>query len=479
MPASDSGFSSAPPGVNRHQHLWRRYGLAVLLIVAAHAILVTARGFIGPAVTSVFLSAVIIASLYGGRGPGLLATLLATLDLDYTFTAPYNSFALFFEDFLWLVVFLAVALLTSSLQGRRRLAEESLRAAHADLERRVGDRTVELFRSREQFALLVNGVADQAFFMLDRHGHVGSWNAGAERLLGYREDQIAGCPVSLLWPQPGLHDVLGARGVATLADSRYEDRNWVTRKDGTRFWAVIVLTPVRDEAGVPRGYAISVRDMTERRSLERDILDISEREQQRIGHDLHDGLGQELTGIAMLGTALAEQLSSSGTPGADDAEQVADLIHAAIKHTRDLAHGLCPVDLEAEGLPEALRQLCDRVGRLPGMQCTFQSTATMQVDAATAAHLYRIAQEAINNAIRHGRAKQIAIELNESQDRLLLFVTDDGVGFPVNHKTTGMGLRLMDYRAKMIGGSVQIRPGAAGGTVVECGVDGVRQVSHG
>ena len=119
---------------------------------------------------------------------------------------------------------------------------------------------------------------------------------------------------------------------------------------------------------------MTIRDLTDRRTLEREILDISERERLRIGYDLHDGLGQELSGTAMLSVALAQRLANvdsapSATAAAADAEQIADLIHESIQHTRELARGLCPLDMDEEGLPAAIRQLAERVARLPGIRC--------------------------------------------------------------------------------------------------------------
>ena len=443
-----------------------RYGAAVLLVAVAHLIVASAPTLIGPAMTSVFLAAVIISALYGGRGPGLVATLLAALDLDYTFTPPYHSFALVFDDILWLVVFTAVALLTSSLQARRLRAEDSLRAAHRGLETQVRERTAQLQQSQEQLALLVNGVPSQAVFGLDTQGKVASWNAGAERLLGYTAEEILGKHLSALLPDFGVH-------------SRFEDQCWVTRKDGSRFWSAVLLTRVQDANEVPRGFGVSIRDVTDRKTLEQEVVEISDREQQRIGHDLHDGLGQELSGIAMLATALAEQLEPASPAAAEDAEQVADLVHEAIKHTRDLARGLCPLDLEGEGLAFSLRNLAQRVSRLPGITCTFDGPTAVRTDVLTASHLYRIAQEAIHNAIRHGKARHIAIQLSDSSGQLTLTVSDDGIGMPQNGFESGMGLRLIGYRARAIRGRIQISGGPQGGTMVQCRIDLSTAVSHG
>ncbi|HEX8914184.1 MAG TPA: PAS domain-containing sensor histidine kinase, partial [Humisphaera sp.] len=280
---------------------------------------------------------------------------------------------------------------------------------------------------------------------------------------------IVGRSVVAVWP--GGSGRTDGGGALPEAGGRREEQGWARRRDGSRFWASVALAPVTDEAGQSRGYAMSVRDLTERRTLERDVLEVAEREQLRIGHDLHDGLGQELTGIAMLSTALSERLTAEGQAAlAVEAEEVADLVHGAIAHTRDLARGLCPVDLEYSGLTPALQQLADRVGRLPGVACTFEADGRARPSSTAAPHLYRIAQEAITNAIRHGRAQRLEVTLRESAGTLTLAVADDGVGLPSDRVADGMGLRLMRYRAATIRGVLEVRRRPAGGTIVECAV---------
>jgi len=454
----------------------RRYALAMALVIVAHFLIGLTWHAISAAPYTVYLAAVIIASLYGGLGPGALATVFATMDLDYTYMPPYNSFVVDFDNFLYLVAFFGVALVTSSLQGRRWRAEESLRAAHEQLELRVAERTTELLRSREQFSLLVNGVNDQAFFMLDREGRVASWNAGAERLFGLRETEIVGRHFTCLWPDGSRLET--KVGDVPVPANRYEYQDWILRKGGGKFWGSIFITEVQDETGQPRGRAMAIRDITERKSLERDILDISERERLRIGHDLHDGLGQELTGLAMLSTALAERMAAHGVAGDDEAERIADLTHECIEHTRDLARGLCPLDLEDDGLTAALSRLGERISKLPRLRCDCDLPRQVRIDEAISSHLYRIAQEAINNAVRHGKASRIYIRLREENERITLTVADDGVGIPDAERSDGMGLRLMRYRAKMIRGTLDIRRGDEAGTLVSCVVDRTENSPH-
>lgn len=466
---------------SRFQHAVVGYLFAIALVLAAHAAIAIAWHAIDYASFAVCVAAVTAAALFGGTGPGLLATVLLSLDLDYTFLPPYHSLVLNWQSLERLTAFCTVAIIVTWLQGRRHKAEESLRSARDELELRVARRTAELFRSREQFRLLVNGFLDQAFFMLDDAGNIAGWNIGAQRLLGYAEGEIVGRPLTILWPDADRRDTAALARPADSA-SRYEHHDWIVHKDGSRFWGSIFLAHIEADPANPigkTGQAVTIRDLTERRTLEREILDISERERVRIGHDLHDGLGQELSGTAMLSIALAQRLtdadsappSPAAVAAAADAEQIADLIHESIRHTRELARGLCPLDMDEEGLPAAIRQLADRIARLPGVRCECQLPARVGVDSAVALHLHRIAQEAINNAVRHGKASLVTIRLFEEAGQLTLIVADDGIGIPDPAPPgNGLGLRLMRYRAKMIGGSVQISRNSPRGTVVTCRV---------
>src|SRR5262249_33745349 len=150
------------------------------------------------------------------------------------------------------------------------------------------------------------------------------------------------------------------------------------------------------------------------------------------------------------------QLSQKGAAEARDAEQVANLVHESIWHARQLAHGLSPIRLEDGDLPSALRQLAERLNWAPSIKCECRVENGAPVDSHVALHLYRIAQEAVSNAVRHGKAQRIDIRLENSGNRLGLTVTDNGVGFPRSNGRSGLGLRLMSYRARAIEGHLEI-----------------------
>ncbi|MGH9324189.1 MAG: PAS domain-containing sensor histidine kinase [Vicinamibacteria bacterium] len=215
---------------------------------------------------------------------------------------------------------------------------------------------------------------------------------------------------------------------------------------------------------------IVVRDVTEHKQLEKGILEISNREQERIGHDLHDGISQQITGIALLCKALQQQLQSRSRPEAEQAKHIGELLEDTISQTKSLARGLAPVELDAGGLPAALESLAQATERIHGVRCRVRSDRNVPIGSRTEAiHLYRIAQEAVTNAIRHGSPARVSIDLSSNHGRLRLTVIDNGTGIrsePRHGK--GMGLHIMTYRARMIGGSLEVSAGPDRGTIVTC-----------
>lgn len=206
------------------------------------------------------------------------------------------------------------------------------------------------------------------------------------------------------------------------------------------------------------------------RRLEQNILEISEDERRRIGHDLHDGLGQHLTGIALLSKALHQRLAAQQLPDARQAEQIAELVSESIGWTRDLARGLSPVTIDADGLPSAIEELTVSVSKLLGVTCWCNCHDEVPLDGETSLHLYRITQEAINNSVKHGKASQIEVSLSADSDAVRLTVVDNGSGLSEKTRShPGLGLQIMQYRAKMIDATLSIvRHKSEGGTLVTC-----------
>jgi signal transduction histidine kinase len=212
------------------------------------------------------------------------------------------------------------------------------------------------------------------------------------------------------------------------------------------------------------------QEMAERERLEKEILEVSEREQRRIGHDLHDNLCQHLTGTALAGQVLQEKLAARSLPEAKDANRIVELVEDGITLTRNLARGIYPVEMEGGGLVAAFQELTANITKTSKVTCVFEYDSPVLIhDAATATHLYRIAQEAVSNAIRHGKAGRIGIALGNRDGRVILIVEDDGTGLPDNwQKGQGLGTRIMAHRAAMMNASFSIEPNPTGGTLVEC-----------
>ena len=220
----------------------------------------------------------------------------------------------------------------------------------------------------------------------------------------------------------------------------------------------ITLLPSRTTNG-SEAYAFIVRDITEQKRLEKEVLDIAEREQSRFGHDLHDGLGQHLTGVQFMAQVLKQRLESQKREEAGEAGEIARLIRQAITQARDLARGLSPVVLQSKSLQDALRDLAAGVTRRGQAECIAELDDDIAItNSEGAIQLYRIAQEAVNNAGKHGQATNITISMQHDEaGRIELLVRDNGRGFPPDFQLgLGMGLRVMNYRASLIGGSLEI-----------------------
>jgi signal transduction histidine kinase len=210
-------------------------------------------------------------------------------------------------------------------------------------------------------------------------------------------------------------------------------------------------------------------EIAERERLEKVILGISERERRNLGHDLHDGLGQHLTGTSLTGQILVEKLQARNAEEAADATRIVTLIEEAIEQTRRLAKGLVLADIERDGLSAALQELALTSTVQSRVACEFHCDGTPTLDEGTTVHLYRIAQEAVSNALRHANARRIEIALAASGSGLTLTVRDNGAGLPaLAAGGRGLGLRIMAHRATIVGASFAIGPAPGGGTLMTC-----------
>jgi PAS domain S-box-containing protein len=319
----------------------------------------------------------------------------------------------------------------------------------------------------------VNAVLDTVgalIVVLDPQGRIVRFNRACEQTTGFRFEEVRDRCIWDVFPD-GERTAVRAQFEAMLtggAPASHESR-WPTR-DGRHRLIAWSHTALHDAAGA-RAYVIATGlDVTDRRQLEAAVLDTSEREQVRIGQDLHDGLGQHLTGVALMSKVLHQKLASSPLPdAAADAAQVAHLVTQAIVMTRELSHGLLAGHVASHGLTAALRALAAEVRDVWSLTCRFTSDeAPDHPDVSVSTHLFRIAQEAVNNALHHGRASEIRIDLALDRRPATLTISDNGAGFPPAAGVgSGMGLRIMRHRAAMIGGSLGFERNGAH-TVVTC-----------
>jgi PAS domain S-box-containing protein len=332
-------------------------------------------------------------------------------------------------------------------------------------------RAEEALRKEHAFSSTVLDTSAGLVVVLDRRGCIVRFNRACEQTTGYSSTEVKGQVFWDLFLLPEEMESVKAvfdRLRSGQFPNRHEN-HWRTRGGEARLVAWSNSCLLDDEGEVE--YIISVGiDITERRRLEQEILKISELEQRRIGQDLHDGLCQHLAATELMTEILEQKLAKKSKADAARVAEVAKQVREAISQTRSLARGLSPVVLESEGLMSALQQLADYSERMFRIRCEFHCPTPVLVENHTAAtHLYRIAQEALSNAVRHGRAKRVIILLQRTAERLVLKVTDDGVGLPEDlSKAEGMGLRIMQYRAAMSGGSLTVQHVPKEGTVVAC-----------
>ncbi len=339
--------------------------------------------------------------------------------------------------------------------------EQKLAAAEAALKR------------EHQFLSAILETAGALVLVLDKDGCIIRFNRACERSSGYSAAQMLGQPV---WNLISRRDE--KQSAREIFDRLQRGQEFSTHEnhwraaDGEDHLIAWSNTILRDAAGNVEYVIATGIDITDRRQLEKELLNIEESVQQRIGHDLHDDLCQRLAGIEIMSQVLEQQLGSKSKAMAGRAGEISQLVRDAIGHTRALARGLSPVVMEVEGLTAALQQLAESTKSIFGVDCTFRCPELVSVkNLSVATHLYRIAQEAVSNAIKHGEARRIEIALVTTPERVSLLVEDNGKGLPeATTKRRGMGLRIMRYRAGVIGGTLALQKRATGGTTVVCSV---------
>jgi PAS domain S-box-containing protein len=314
---------------------------------------------------------------------------------------------------------------------------------------------------------------DALVVVTDVDGHIVRCNEACRQRTGSVSEELIGASVIDRWvpdeDAATVEAVLDAHR-AGQTESAFECR-WDVRDDENRLidWSI---TAVVGAEGAAQYLVWAGVDITERQKLEQELMEVSSEERRRIGQDLHDILASHLAGTAMVAQSLSRKRARGETISVDDLDLIVDHINEAARQTRALSHSLMPERVESSQLADALRQLAQNKEELTGIQHTVdvQADATC-IDDATATHLYRIAYEAVNNAIKHADPSQVHMQLRREAGRLHLVVQDDGLGIEcLDDVSPGLGLRMMQHRANLIDAHLDVRPVDTGGTQVRCTV---------
>jgi PAS domain S-box-containing protein len=349
----------------------------------------------------------------------------------------------------------------------------------------------EALRRQLEFSKSLIDTAQSIVLVLDPDGRILRFNPYLEKLTGWRFDEVRGRHwFDLFLPDSIREEVRGLFGRAISGSSTSGNVNAILTRDGHEREIEWHDAPLTDADGELIGLLCTGLDVTERRLLQREVLEIAAEEQRRIGQELHDNTQQQLTGLSLVAQNVAKALAKLGSDPAASrhlreaelfdrieelarrAQQVQSGLEEATRQVNQLARGLIPVELDAQGLMSSLTELARRVSAVRGVKCTFVSDGAIEVaDNFTATHLYRIAQEAVNNAVKHSRGNRIEVRLSELHNLITLKVIDNGAGIEQNRRAgLGMGLRIMAYRADLIGAKVNIGLAKGGGTEVACTV---------
>ena len=364
---------------------------------------------------------------------------------------------------LWAVGILVTAVLASLVwvsQLRKKVGKQTnIIRRQLEMEAKLKERYQDLFEN-----------ANDMVYTHDLSGRITSINVAGERLLGRKRDSVTQCSLlnfiaeeQRLPASQWLDHIVDGTAPATVEWDFVSSTGGQVRLE--------ISTRIIEREGRRVEVEGIARDVTEHRRLEKEILEISTREQRRIGHDLHDGVCQQLAGIGFLSDILADKLHEQNLPEAAEADNISELVNQANKQTRSVARGLFPIRLEENGLVSALEELAENADAFFNTPCRFHCDVPIVIrDHSVAHHLYYIAQEAIVNSVKHGKARGIEVQLAAADDGgYVLAVRNDGVMFTTPPaQGRGMGIRIMKYRARMIGASLEIRSLPGAGAEVLC-----------
>ncbi len=325
----------------------------------------------------------------------------------------------------------------------------------------------------------INAIAELMFTSISNaiitaaeDGTIRTVNPAACRMFGYSEEELLGENLKILMPFPFSinHQKVLHHYLINSESETFDKRREITglKKDNSVFPIELNVGEVNIDG--EKIYAGIIRDLSERRILERRLVEISKEERRRIGRDLHDGLGQTLTGIRMLSENLAKKMEAKGLPCTGEIQEIAEMIRDADELARSISRDMVHVDIEKRGLKVAIQELCYKTKKMTGVNCVFEEKDFVEFnDQTTSLHLYRIVQEAVNNAVKHAGPQNIIVRLSQSNTYISLTIDDDGCGFDASKTVhNGTGLQIMKHRAGVIGGGVEFKKTAEGLTRVRC-----------
>jgi PAS domain S-box-containing protein len=351
----------------------------------------------------------------------------------------------------------------------------------ATVGRHFADQKQQLFASERRYQLLVEGVKDYAIFMLTPDGHVTTWNPGAQRIKGYRAEEVIGKHFSCFYPDEDVRKGRPAEQLKrAVEEGRVEDEGWRVRKDGSKFWADVVITPLLDNTGKLHAFSKVTRDISERkqaednlRSLSGRLLQIQDEERRRMARDLHDSAGQIVAAMGMNLARLEKELRKSGLSAVDLVKENQKLIDELLKEVRTISHLLHPPLLDELGLGSALRTYVQGFSERSNIKVDLEiPTEFGRLSEESETAIFRLVQECLTNIHRHSGSRVAAIRVSRSDGRVHVEVRDAGKGISKQKRAEleatgsgGVGIRGMRERLRQLGGVLEISSGAKGTTV--------------
>lgn len=321
---------------------------------------------------------------------------------------------------------------------------------------RIRDHSSAIESSCQYVQTIIQSMQDMVL-VVDSSKKIKIANRAALIALSHQETDLIGQPIGKIFSS-----------CENIGLGEFQEETFFVSRQGLKIPILLSVSPVRFKSSVD--YVFTAKNLTEQKRLEKEILKVGDDVQRRVSHDLHDGLGQYLTGILYMCKGLATKLELQSSEGASELKEIMGLVNTTIAQTKTLSKSLDPFDFENGGLVFALRELAEQMGNRFSVRCIFRSmTAPSDFrDSVYCKHLYYIVQEAIANAVKHGKSKNILVELEGNHERFSLIIADDGIGMNSGDLTTGFGLKIMSYRAESIGCKIEIQTKDNHGTIIIC-----------